>query len=1110
MFNKEYRFKFYLNARHSVNANDFNQNIHPHTWEIVVNIRKSNEGFINFAKIEDEIKQFLYKYEGQNLNQIPPFDKNLPLMENIGEIFNRYIVKILFDKGWELSRLEISENPTRTYILTNNSRESENNVGISDNDFLKNAEFLAGTDMDKVNETYQNKNEIANKNEIYEPEVITNIKNMVASAGRIVNIALKIEDGNELIIAAEHFVIVAKKLLRLENCKNAIYQPDIEIDKDPYNKCKSNKVVEIEADTHIEINEEIGIAQKVKIDEIFVISEVAVIAEEDILNESELIQQQGISQSASKQKIVPFFLSIFVVAVMTGLLILWVTRKGIYPWGSDTWGHLFKGQLLYNNIQKGNFFPLFTDLWYNGIQPFRYWAPLPYYLIAVAEFITGGNIGQSYNIFIGFVFFTGAMGWIIWGHKTKRYVLALTFGVLWFFIPDNLRVLFADGNLPRAVVSAILPYLLFNIWDYSENKKKKALIFIAICMLLITLSHAMISAMVGITIFVFMILYGVINKKLQLAFHVLSTAVLGIAAAGVWLYPALKGGLMAMDQDAVREVMKELTFKFTESLNPMLRFSNVEIYYFGLSFLLISILGAIFGDKKSKAGFIVVILVFLGTTKEFLPLMQKIPMSQLFWMIEFTPIAMGIFIVSIFVWGKMRKHVMILLFLIIFIDCFISFRALCYDTGIPQNYKASIDPALQVSTQRVAVLDMSHFGSFPSLYLSNLNNSKQTKQVFGWAWQGAQTAKNIVWINTAIDKGWYDFLFDRCLELGADTLVIKKDIVKDKVTLLDKAAVFGYKKINETELSITLKYPINYTFGTKVKFEGFGIGKYASNISFMFPEFEIGEDVYLDDYPEAKLLNYKTILLSGFMYRDKTKAEALIKSLSKKGVKIVIDLTGAPVDVYTSRASFLDVSAQPVEFRDKYPELQLNNKKLVLGGMPKDNLEWRTLYLENLDKVYGNANFQNQELDFAGTKINDNIVFIGLNLLFFSVETKDQNAINILQKYIGLQAGKAPDRKIVPVNVSYGPNSIKITANEENVVTDVAYLDSFKGLKGNYSNVNNLINIKDKIVELKIFYPYLKEGLIISGIGIIGIVALLFYVSKKKTEIIVKATYCCC
>lgn len=1100
MFKKEYRFKFYLNARHSVNVNNLDPNIHPHTWEIVLNIIKSDEGYLNFAKIEDEIKQFLSKYEGKYLNQLPPFDRELPLMENIGEVFNNYIVKILINKGWELSRLEISENPTRTYILTNNSRGINNNAGVSDDDILKNAEFLAGEETDKTIETCQKKDETTYENEIMIPEVDASIRNIIASADRIANIALKIEDGNDVFTASEHFIVIAKKLIKEESSNNADSKSDIKKNINLYYIPELSEIVKVSVDTHTETNEVISSAQKVEFDGSSVLSEVAVTAEVDIFKKNDIEKQQAISEKSSRPNIIPFLISIFLVAVMTGLLIVWVTRKGIYPWGSDTWGHLFKGQLLYNNIQKGNFFPLFTDLWYNGVQPFRYWAPLPYYIIAGAEFISGGNIGQSYNIFLGFVFFTGAMGWIIWGYKTKRYIFAIVFGVLWFFIPDNLRVIFADGNLPRAVVGAILPYLLFSIWNYIENEKKKALVFISICMLLITLSHAMISAMVGITIFVFIILYGVINRKLPVALNVLISAVLGIALAGIWLYPALKGGLMSLDQDAVREVMKELTFKFTDSLNPLLRFSNVEVYYFGLSFLLISILGVIFGDRKSKAGFLVVILVFLGTTKEFLPLMEKIPMSQLFWMIEFTPIAMGIFIASIFKWKKVRKPVLIVLFFIIFIDCFISFKALCYDGGIPQNYKVSVDSALKVSTQRVAVLDMSRFGSFPSLYLSNSNNNKQTKQVFGWAWQGAKTAKNIVWINTAIDKGWYDFLFDRCLELGADTLVIKKGTIKDMVALLDKASAMGYKKVDETELSITLKYPINYTFGTKVKFEGFGIGKYASNISFMFPQFEIGEDIYVDDYSEAELLNYKTLFLSGFNYKNKTNAENLIKSLSEKGVKIIIDLTGAPVDIYTSRASFLKVSAQPVEFMDKYPELQLDNKKLLLSGMPEDNREWRTIYLENMDKVYGSINFQNQDMDFAGTKINDNIVFVGLNLAFFSVETKDQHAINILEKYIGIKAGKAPDRKVVPVNISYGINSIKITANEDNVVTDIANLDSFKGIKGKYNNVNNLINIKDKTVELKIFYPYFKEGLIISSIGIIGLMILLFYLSKKTTE----------
>lgn len=100
------------------------------------------------------------------------------------------------------------------------------------------------------------------------------------------------------------------------------------------------------------------------------------------------------------------------MAVASIFLYLHITSKGTYPWGSDSWYHLFKVHLLYESILSGNLYPLYTDLWYNGIQPLRYWAPLPYYILAGFEFLTGGNYAAAYNSFIIFVFLAGAAGWL--------------------------------------------------------------------------------------------------------------------------------------------------------------------------------------------------------------------------------------------------------------------------------------------------------------------------------------------------------------------------------------------------------------------------------------------------------------------------------------------------------------------------------------------------------------------------------------------------------------------------------------------------------------------------------------------------------------------------
>ena len=61
----------------------------------------------------------------------------------------------------------------------------------------------------------------------------------------------------------------------------------------------------------------------------------------------------------------------------------------IYPDSvdTDTFGHLFKSNYLYESMKKGNLYPIYTEYWYNGMELFRYWPPLSYYALSFMQFL---------------------------------------------------------------------------------------------------------------------------------------------------------------------------------------------------------------------------------------------------------------------------------------------------------------------------------------------------------------------------------------------------------------------------------------------------------------------------------------------------------------------------------------------------------------------------------------------------------------------------------------------------------------------------------------------------------------------------------------------------
>lgn len=113
----QYRFKFYLNAAHSIFLNGVLGDKHPHTWEITINTIKINDSFVIFNDVEKKIDKYLQGFQDIYLNDTEPFNKINPTLENICVYFKETLGKLLSKNGWVLLSIEISETPTRSYII---------------------------------------------------------------------------------------------------------------------------------------------------------------------------------------------------------------------------------------------------------------------------------------------------------------------------------------------------------------------------------------------------------------------------------------------------------------------------------------------------------------------------------------------------------------------------------------------------------------------------------------------------------------------------------------------------------------------------------------------------------------------------------------------------------------------------------------------------------------------------------------------------------------------------------------------------------------------------------------------------------------------------------
>ena len=114
---KQYRYKFYLNANHFIKINGKDGQIHPHTWEIAIDLLELDEGFTEFSNVEKIINTLIDGYQDKVLNDIPPFNTLNPTLENICIYFRDLIEENMINVGYLLLTIEISETPTRSFII---------------------------------------------------------------------------------------------------------------------------------------------------------------------------------------------------------------------------------------------------------------------------------------------------------------------------------------------------------------------------------------------------------------------------------------------------------------------------------------------------------------------------------------------------------------------------------------------------------------------------------------------------------------------------------------------------------------------------------------------------------------------------------------------------------------------------------------------------------------------------------------------------------------------------------------------------------------------------------------------------------------------------------
>lgn len=768
-----------------------------------------------------------------------------------------------------------------------------------------------------------------------------------------------------------------------------------------------------------------------------------------------------------KRKSVIFvIIMIIVYALLSALTVLLVSKSGTYPAGSNTMYFLYQGNHLYQGISGEKGLSFYDPYWYNGTELLSFYKLLPVLLLTCFQFLAGGDAANGYLLFVGALFFTEALIWLVIGCKKGRRKMGAFLGVLWFFMPVHLQTLFDAGDIPQTLCLAMLPIFLMQTGDFLFEEKKKAGKWVALLSCLMALCDWDFTEILIFSMLVFALLYTFFFHRKRTMFHLLCYMLLGILLSGFPVYHRI-----TEKQYSAKTLRSMMYADVSASLNPLRRIleGDLSVFYFGLSVFILIVFGIIFSKKKNMTGFWTALILFFFTTTSMYAVLKRLPIGQYLCVTNYIAIALGFALYSFFSWDTLKKPFVTLMIVLLLLDTIPSLK-LIYGglKNIPFDEQVAsieeqtlIDEAKKITKQRITLFDKNSLGAMAPYIISGYD--KEVASTFGYGIMHAATRENIVQLNQALSDGYYLYLFDRCIELGSDTVLIQVNQLNAGINDIDNldaaARKTGYRLVNANGGYRLYHKSVSGTFGVKSKYEAIGIGTSARQMSLCFPTIEETTETNINAFTYEELKKYRVVYLAGFTYTDKKAAEDMLLKLSKNGTKIVILADGMPADEKTGTQMFLGVSCYNIKFYNSYPELKTKNGVLYCDLFPQEYIHWQTAYMNGLDNCWGKIEELDRELGFYGTKENQNIIFIGLNLTFHYALTRDAAVGELLSDAFDLNGSQLPERAIVPLEISYQDDKIEIDSKENDVNTTIAMNENFLLENGMYDK-NQLIYTK--------------------------------------------------
>lgn len=772
-----------------------------------------------------------------------------------------------------------------------------------------------------------------------------------------------------------------------------------------------------------------------------------------------------------------------------------IATNGVYPDGAQTMFHLYRGDAILGAVRRGELFPYYDPMWFNGYELLRFTPPLSGYFLALCQAL-GGSVFFGYLLFVGLVFYLGAMSWLSIGFQSGRSRLGAVLGVVWCLLPYQTYMLFVEGDLAWAFGAQAVPWLFFHAQRCVRGESRRSLWWTGGLMLLLTLTHTGLAGMMLLCILVMALVYGPLTHNGKRAGALLLAGLGGFLLAGVWLAPYFSAVSLPWNTS---EYMAKTFQRLLLTLDPRAYWQEGgKTVYFGLALFIGLVLAGLFAGKEARAPSWTGLILVGMTTTVVCGVMKLVPGSQLLRMFWVLAAAAAFGFLALLAWRSIRPAALVIVCLLLLADCALSLPRIVgggqVSTPAEERLEttmttALLDQAQEVTSQRLAILDEGNLGS-GGVFLSTA--WKNAVPISGGDQRAnTPTKTRLEHLSRALTGGECLYVFDRCLELGCDTVLIQTGLVPQKIreegALSAAAEKLGYSLVAANGAYELYHIDLGAPWGLVSRYSAIGVGDTAYYSALGYPNMEETQDPNLNHYTFEQLSQYELVLLSGFTYDDRDQAEALVLSLSEAGVRVVIAADGVPENKRAHDRRFLGVVCNSIEFSNGYPPLETGGEVLYTDLFPQEHAKWVTVYTEGLDEVWGYVLDNDVRLPFIGTVKNENIVVYGLNLSFYHTLTRDASVEGLLDRAIALPGRQLPSRRAVPLEVSYHVHGLELVSPEDGVNTTLAWHDSLISDRP-LENDNGLMRIGEGTTSVTLTYPHLLPGALISLAGLVALI----------------------